>query len=75
MNFAIIAAGEGSRLVQEGIKTPKPLIRIGNVSLIERLLGMFLVQQPETISVIINPKMPDVALFLELWKKDVCRLE
>ena len=70
MNFAIIAAGEGSRLVQEGIKTPKPLIRIGNVSLIERLLGMFLVQQPETISVIINPKMPDVALFLELWKKD-----
>ena len=25
MNYAIIAAGEGSRLMQEGIEQPKPL--------------------------------------------------
>ena len=29
MKFAIIAAGEGSRLSQEGIVMPKPLVRIG----------------------------------------------
>ena len=31
MDYAIIAAGEGSRLVQEGMKTPKPLLRLHGV--------------------------------------------
>ena len=70
MNFAVIAAGEGSRLVQEGVSTPKPLVRIGGVPLIERLLDMFVVQQPETISVIVNTKMPEVSLWLEHWKTE-----
>ena len=26
MDYAIIAAGEGSRLAQEGVKWPKPLV-------------------------------------------------
>ncbi|MDR3057375.1 MAG: NDP-sugar synthase, partial [Prevotella sp.] len=26
MNYAIIAAGEGSRLAQEGVTLPKPLV-------------------------------------------------
>lgn len=28
MKFAIIAAGDGSRLAQEGITEPKPLVRV-----------------------------------------------
>ena len=27
MNYAIIAAGEGSRLSEEGVKLPKPLVK------------------------------------------------
>ena len=28
MNYAIIAAGEGSRLMQEGVAQPKPLVEL-----------------------------------------------
>lgn len=38
---AIIAAGEGSRLRVEGILLPKPLVKIGGIPLIERLLSSF----------------------------------
>ena len=31
MDYAIIAAGEGSRLAQEGVKWPKPLVRLNGV--------------------------------------------
>ena len=36
INYAIIAAGDGSRLVAEGIKTPKPLIEVNGESLLQR---------------------------------------
>ena len=42
MRYAIIAAGEGSRLAQEGIGTPKPLVEIGGMMLIDRLLRIFI---------------------------------
>ena len=45
MKFAIIAAGEGSRLAQEGITTPKPLIEIQGVPMIERLVKIFAHQE------------------------------
>jgi NDP-sugar pyrophosphorylase family protein len=38
MVAGIIAAGEGSRLKAEGIRTPKPLVRVNGVPIIERLL-------------------------------------
>ena len=41
MKFAIIAAGEGSRLAMEGIEEPKPLIKIQGVPIIERLVKIF----------------------------------
>ena len=41
MKYAIIAAGEGSRLAQEGIAVPKPLVRLNGESLIERLIRIF----------------------------------
>ena len=42
MKYAIIAAGEGSRLAKEGVKEPKPLVKINNEVLIDRLINVFL---------------------------------
>ena len=42
MDYAIIAAGEGSRLVEEGVTTPKPLVRLLGEPMIDRLMGLFL---------------------------------
>ena len=41
MKFAIIAAGEGSRLQQEGVALPKPLVHVGGEALIDRLFRIF----------------------------------
>ena len=32
MKFAIISAGEGSRLSQEGVALPKPLVQLNGVA-------------------------------------------
>lgn len=69
MKFAIIAAGEGSRLAQEGIKTPKPLIPLQGVPLIERLVRIFARHEASTISIIINERQPQtLSLLKELQK-------
>lgn len=65
MHFAIIAAGEGSRLHREGVTLPKPLIRIAGVPMIERLIRMFAHLGAESISVICNEESPTVAEALE----------
>ena len=41
MNFAILAAGEGSRLAQEGVQLPKPLVRVNGEAMIDRLIRSF----------------------------------
>ncbi len=65
MNFAIIAAGEGSRLVQEGLATPKPLVKLNGTPMIKRLIDIFLSCNAESISVIINNEMGEVRDYLE----------
>lgn len=64
MNFAIIAAGEGQRLISEGIDIPKPLVKIKNIPMIERLLGIISKQNPDSISIIINENAMEVYNFL-----------
>jgi NDP-sugar pyrophosphorylase family protein len=64
MDFAIIAAGEGSRLVQEGVTTPKPLINIQGSPLIERLIQILLKNGATSVSVIVNEEMTEVQEFL-----------
>lgn len=64
MNFGIIAAGEGSRLVQEGVSLPKPLVNIDNRPMIGRLIEIFDSLGAETISVIVNEQMKEVASYL-----------
>ena len=54
MKYAIIAAGEGSRLAAEGIELPKPLVEVGGKALIDRLIGIFMDNGAEEIVVICN---------------------
>jgi NDP-sugar pyrophosphorylase family protein len=65
MNFAIIAAGEGSRLIAEGVTTPKPLLPVGGVPLIERLIGLAAANGAPCVTCIINEAAIAVRRFLE----------
>ena len=68
MNYAIIAAGEGSRLVSEGVATPKPLVPLCGRPMIGRLIDIFLSCGAESISVIVNGQMTEVRRYLEQLK-------
>lgn len=65
MNFAIIAAGEGSRLQQEGVATPKPLVNLNGRPMIGRLIDIFVNCGADCISVIVNEQMTQVREYLE----------
>lgn len=65
MHYAIIAAGEGSRLVQEGIQLPKPLVDLDGRPMIKRLIDIMLDCDAESLSVIVNEQMTDVRDYLE----------
>lgn len=54
MKFAIIAAGEGSRLSQEGVELPKPLVRLNGEAMIDRLIRIFNENGAEEICIIVN---------------------
>lgn len=64
MHYALIAAGEGSRLKEEGITVPKPLVKIQGLPMIERLIGIFMRNGARSISVICNEQMTEVQDFL-----------
>lgn len=66
MKFAIIAAGEGSRLSQEGVTLPKPLVRIGSEAMIDRLLRIFTANDADEIVVIVNRLHPETEHHLRL---------
>ena len=71
MNYAIIAAGEGSRLAQEGVAKPKPLVDINGEPMIGRLIHLFTRCNAESISVIVNEEMHEVREYLESLTLDV----
>lgn len=52
MKYAIISAGEGSRLAKEGIDVPKPLVKVGGECLIDRLIRIFSAQGASEIVII-----------------------
>jgi NDP-sugar pyrophosphorylase family protein len=60
MNYAIIAAGKGSRLLQDGFSTPKPSVLLNGVPLIHRLLDIFCCNGAEAVSIILNEDMLSV---------------
>lgn len=71
MNYAIIAAGEGSRLAQEGVAKPKPLVDICGEPMIGRLINLFCRCNTESISIIVNEQMTEVREYIESLSLDI----
>lgn len=69
MKYAIIAAGEGSRLANEGIKSPKPMIEIQGVPIIERLVKLFMRHGASSVNIIINEQQPQTLALLQKLQK------
>lgn len=67
MKYAIIAAGEGSRLASEGIQASKPLVEVHGEKLIDRLVRVFLDNGATEIVVICN----DLTHLVEQHLKDL----
>ncbi|MDR3244802.1 MAG: NDP-sugar synthase [Prevotellaceae bacterium] len=65
MNYAILAAGEGSRLAAGGINTPKPLVELNGIPLIERLIDIFVRNGASSLSIIVNPHNQATIEFLQ----------
>lgn len=70
MKYAIIAAGEGSRLAAEGITVPKPLVEVNGEHLIDRLIRIFMQNDAEEIVVICNDMTTLVASHLVQLQRD-----
>lgn len=68
MQFGIIAAGNGSRLRSEGYQLPKPLVELEGVPMIGRLIKAMDSCGAESVSVIVNDRMPEVREYLETLK-------
>ncbi len=70
MKYAVIAAGEGSRLAAEGVEAPKPLVKVGGEHLIDRLIRVFMANEAEEIVVICNDLTAQVSLHLVKLHQD-----
>lgn len=70
MKFAIIAAGEGSRLQQEGIALPKPLVNVCGEAMIDRLIRIFRQNDATEIIIIVNSLNPLTEQHIKQLKAD-----
>jgi len=65
MIAGIIAAGDGSRLKSEGISTPKPLVEVGGIPIIGRLLRSLSNAGINSVRCIINEDSTEVRDYVE----------
>ncbi len=65
MHYAIIAAGEGSRLAQEGVELPKPLVKLNGTPMVKRLIDIMMDCNAESLSMIVNEQMTQVREYIE----------
>lgn len=65
MNFGIIAAGDGSRLVEEGVSYPKPLVPLLGEPMIGRLIRIFEENGAGMVCIVVNEHMTDVREYVE----------
>ena len=70
MRYAVIAAGEGSRLAAEGLDTPKPLVEVAGERLIDRLIRIFMANGADEIVCICNDRTAQVARHLVSLQRD-----
>ena len=61
MNFGVIAAGEGSRLSEEGISVPKLLVDLNGEPMIGRLMRIFGELGAEDVAVVTNATRHETA--------------
>lgn len=71
MLYAIIAAGEGSRLSNEGYIGLKPMVRINGEMLIDRLMRIFINNDAEVIYIIINENSSELGEYLKNYESAV----
>jgi NDP-sugar pyrophosphorylase family protein len=65
MDLAIIAAGKGLRLKEEGINIPKPLVEINGVPLIGRIIDIAIKNGVDSIACIINDESEELEKYLQ----------
>ncbi|MDE6049524.1 MAG: NDP-sugar synthase [Paramuribaculum sp.] len=65
MNYAILAGGQGSRFVKDGVDVPKPLVKILGRTMLQRLIDLFMNNDAERITVSANANMPVLLEALE----------
>ncbi|MDE6459984.1 MAG: NTP transferase domain-containing protein [Paramuribaculum sp.] len=65
MNYAILAGGQGSRFVKDGVQVPKPLVKILGRTMLQRLIDLFMNNGAERITVSANANMPMLLEALE----------
>ena len=65
MVLTIIAAGEGSRLKSEGIEVAKPLVKVGGITLLERLINNAIANELSNVFCVVNEKAIDVINFID----------
>ena len=71
MDYGIIAAGEGSRLVEEGVEYPKPLVPLDGRPMIGRLIDIFCRNDARKIVIIVNEQMTEVRDYLYKLKYEI----
>jgi len=64
MHYAIIAAGEGSRLSNEGYRGLKPMVLIKGEMMIDRLISIFIENEAEAIHIIVNENSEELIAHL-----------
>ncbi len=75
MKLGIIAAGEGSRLRQEGIAIPKPLLPIGGVPMIERIIRAAIRYGIREMFCVVNDQiLPECSYLPHAYQKGDVRL-
>lgn len=76
IDFGIIAAGDGNRIKEEGSPLPKPLVDINGEPMIGRLINIMEASGANSVSVIVNSDMPDVAQYLDSLRGNLlCELK
>lgn len=70
MEYAILAAGQGSRFVKEGVEAPKPLVEILGKPMIGRLIEALMRHDATRINIVTNAQMPSVKAYLDGLKAD-----
>jgi NDP-sugar pyrophosphorylase family protein len=64
VDLAIIAAGEGMRLKNEGINVSKPMVKVNRIPLIERIINIAVDYGIKSVNCIINENSKDLEEYL-----------